>query len=278
MKFVLISDIHVDINTWNWGFLDQFMPHTDTLVVAGDISNDVFITSKWIKNAKNMFKNIIWVAGNHDYYNLGLHKTRIYNPKYEQEWPYPHYVDQIAEHYAKWSLANEIYFLNRSSAVVNGVNFIGATGWHDFVAGEPFSQDLQIKEYYKFNDRYIPWRNLNRENSHLGPLEQAKLDSEFLQTEISKQDSPCVVVTHHLPHRSLKTENVADINWTMGHGLFVNTLLENVQAEKVKIWCFGHTHDRKIKSINGIDYVCNPRGYIGENKNWTPILIDLNAL
>ena len=61
MKFILISDIHADIHKWDWAC----MSHLDTtvpVVVAGDINNDVMATSHWIKDLRNMFSKVIWVA------------------------------------------------------------------------------------------------------------------------------------------------------------------------------------------------------------------------
>jgi hypothetical protein len=61
MKFHLISDIHADINPWDW----QTLSHLDTsmpMVVAGDINNDVMGTSRWLRELRKMFSTVIWVA------------------------------------------------------------------------------------------------------------------------------------------------------------------------------------------------------------------------
>ena len=87
MKFALISDVHVDITAWDPDRLSKAAPNCNTIVVAGDISNDIWITCKWIANLKSSFANVIWVSGNHDFYNTGFHRTRIFNPDIEKQYP-----------------------------------------------------------------------------------------------------------------------------------------------------------------------------------------------
>lgn len=61
MRFTLMSEVHVDINTWNWDLL-QNVDTTIPMVVAGDISNDVMEASKWICDLRARFDRVIWVA------------------------------------------------------------------------------------------------------------------------------------------------------------------------------------------------------------------------
>lgn len=278
MKFILMSDIHIDLVPWNWDSILTSCDTVNTVVIAGDISNDIWTTCNWLVEAKEKFTNVIWVAGNHDFYNQGFHKTRIRNIN-DSKWPYPCDVTEMLDHYEKWSRQHGIYFLHRSYVEVDGVKFFGATGWHDFVAGEPFGYDDQVTAWYKsLSDTTIRWdKNVFKPN-HQFPLKAACEDAKWLTHALTGISQPCVVVTHHIPSRTLKWEMPHDIHWTKLHGSFVNTRLETVENKNIVYWCYGHTHQRQMKKINDTLYVCNSRGYLHENPNWTPIILEVQTL
>lgn len=272
MKFCLLSDVHVDITAWDPARLANRSPDCNTIVIAGDISNDIWITSKWIKSLKEEWPNVIWVAGNHDFFNVGFHRTRIFNMEVESLYPYPKTVDEMHAHYAKYSAENGIHYLNQSSVVIDGVRFIGGTGWHDFVAGEPFSKGDQILEWMDTHDGRIKWTN-NRADPWIIE-ETAKQTCEYITNAVNDSQEPVVVVTHHLPHRELSVRRPHDISWTKMHGMFVNTMMEKVCDPKIKYWCYGHTHYGSWKTIAGMNYVCNPVGYPMENRSWQYVELD----
>lgn len=274
MKFILISDVHVDITPWDISYFDNRSSDCNTIVVAGDVSNDIWTTSKWIADLKNDWENVIWVPGNHDYYNSHFHKTRIFNPSIEAEYPFPQFQHEIKNHYDKWSTNNGIVCLNRKSVTIDGVNFIGATGWHDFVAGEPFSKDQQIDAWFnKSADRLIKWSDQDKDWQQVE--DTATGDAEFIRNAVKDTNEPCVVITHHLPHRLLSYARPYDQTWTKLHGMFVNTKCEDINNSNIKYWCYGHTHFRSMREINGITYVCNPIGYPGENSKWSMVELEI---
>lgn len=277
MQFVLVSDIHIDLVKWRW---DNIMPQCygiDTIVIAGDISNDIWTTCNWLVEAKSRFSNVLWVAGNHDFYNQGHHRTRLVpDRKFAENWPNPRDVEEMLHHYEKWSTAHNIHFLNRKTVKIKDITFVGTTGWHDYLAGEPFSFDEQVKAWYNtLSDTTIRWQKDQTAANHLYPLTAANADAVWLNEAVSDVNCPMVVVTHHLPHRRLRWEMPHDVHWTQLHGSFVNTLCESINSQHIKMWCYGHTHQRKMIDINGITYVCNSRGYQHENPNWQPIILEV---
>lgn len=271
MKFAVISDLHIDITAWEWTKLDLLPADVNTVVVAGDISNDVLQACEWLYELRQRFVNVIWVPGNHDFYNLGFHRTRL---RYEG-WTHPQTVREILDHYAEWSKKHGIHLLDRSSVTLDGITFVGATGWHDFVAGEPILPDVQIEAWYhKLNDTRICW-DRNGIPDHRHPLRAAAKDADFLRAAMIGLTGPTVVVTHHIPHRSCLTQRPHDLVWQSLHGSFANTMLENIGSPFVKYWIYGHTHTRSMKNLNGVDYVNNARGYPGECPNWEPVILDI---
>lgn len=274
MKFVLVSDVHVDLVQWHWDSVMDHCNSVDTLLIAGDISNSVSTTSRWLVEAKQRFKNVIWVAGNHDFYNCDFHTTKIVT---STQWsPPPYDMTEMLAHYEKWSTAHGIHFLHRNLVEIEGVKFVGTTGWHDFSAGQPWPYEVQVLSWYQaLSDTRIVWNKDRIQPNHRNPLIAAQTDAAWLANAVNTLSSPSVIVTHHLPSSWLKWDRPSDIMWTKLHGCFVNTLLENIHSEHIKYWCYGHTHQRQMKRIKNIEYVCNARGYQHENPNWTPIILEV---
>jgi len=276
MKFAVISDVHVDINAWDWRCFDEIDGDVNTVIMAGDISNDVWEASRWLVELRKRFENVIWVAGNHDFYNIGFNQTRaIPDREWAEKWPNPMTMEQMIDHYERWSTEHGIHYLHRNSVDVNGVTFIGATGWHDFVAGEPYTEESQITVWYKIlNDRMINWTG-DRVPNHLNPYDAGKEDVIALQQMVDRSTGPVVVITHHIPDRSLLWQKPHDAIWTTLHGSFANTAMEKIQDPKIKLWIYGHTHQRGMKTIGETTFICNAKGYPHENPNWSPIVIEI---
>lgn len=268
MKIAVISDIHADLNRWDWNLLSSIPSDIDTIIVAGDIDNRVDAACQWILELRNRFKTVIWVAGNHDFYNIGPKQSELcgYKP--------PHTVPEIIAHYRMWSDLNDIVFLHREKFDHNGIRFIGATGWHDYVAGEPYSTDHQISTWYNcISDTHIKWDN--GEPYHVHPYDAGIKDYDAIKYMVEQSHLPVVVITHHIPHRKLLWHRPNDQTWTMLHGSFANTKLERIVDPKIKYWIYGHTHNRGMTKIGDTEYVCNARGYRYENPSWEPIILEI---
>jgi predicted phosphodiesterase len=274
MKFILISDIHADMNPWDWNLmsdLDTSLP----VAVAGDINNDVRGTSRWILDLRNIFPTVIWVAGNHDAYNSGFRRTRLSNPEFDKLWPYPTDVQEIYDHYQRWSDYHGIHFLNRSSVVIEGVEFVGATGWHNFDASPYLSMENQIRAWQQsMSDS--SWCDWNHDEPYQAVLHQARGDADYIRDAVEANDLPKVVVTHHIPQKEF-VKVTTDLEWNLLNGSFLNTWLSDCLHPSIGAWCFGHTHYRTYKNHLGIDFVNNARGYSHENASWRPVEIEIDT-
>ena len=271
MRVCVISDVHVDANPWTWSSLDGY--EADVVVFAGDVSNRVGHTMRWLVDLRERYPHVVWVAGNHDFYNQGFHETQIYRAG---DPPTPHTVTEMVDYYRTQSHAHGIDFLYRQGVNIQGINFLGATGWHDYVAGAPVSQADQIDAWYHtIRDTVIPWQAYDKPH-HSQPVLAGAQDVQALQTLVDMAMGPAIVVTHHLPHRDLCWQKPHDRAWTALHGSFANTRLESITDPKIRMWIYGHTHQRGMKTINGQQYMCNARGYPGENPHWTPVVFDID--
>ena len=273
MRFTLMSDIHIDHRAWDWDIMKDVDPSLP-LVVAGDIENDVRAGSRWIAECSARFPKLIWVAGNHDFYNLGFHRTRLVDWVLEEKFPYPRTVSEIYTHYQRFSESLGVHFLHRGSVTLDGITFVGATGWHDFRAGDPHTEENQKQAYLRYmNDsRHIQW---GTEYIIDSIMEHATIDFNSIEHGVSEATTPVVVVTHHAPHRALLQKDPDPI-WTSLNGSYANTMMESVRDSRIRAWCFGHTHVRQDREINGVRYINNARGYPGENPSWMPVEIEID--
>lgn len=270
MQFCLISDLHVDFAGWDNSLLAD-IPRNMPVIIAGDIDNDVDRACSWLKAIRTEFDHVVWIPGNHDFYNLGFHKTRLHVPGSP---PLPRTVPEIYRFYQNFSDANGIVFLHHKTWVHDGVRFVGSTGWHNFQAGAPYTRQQQAQCYldYMSDARYIRWAG----SDAIREIEMSALaDAIYIENQVNASQEPIVVVTHHVPHPFLLVHKPHNVIWTQLNGSFANTLLENIANKKIHTWCFGHTHERQDRVIAGCRYVNNARGYPGENDAWQPVIIDV---
>src|ERR1019366_588117 len=74
MKFDLASDLHLNhYAPFQWGNVTP--SEADTLIVAGDLSENLEENAKFLLEAKKHYKNVCYVDGNHDSYNINRLKA-----------------------------------------------------------------------------------------------------------------------------------------------------------------------------------------------------------
>jgi Icc-related predicted phosphoesterase len=242
MKFDLISDLHN--NFWpehlhiNWEGLGTSL----VAVVLGDVSNDPNETYKTVVDISKYYKYVIFIDGNHEHNNqCGIqdHNQLIKN---------------------QFSKYHNIQYLNRNAIVVDGVAFVGANGWWTFDFMEP---ELSREEaYFYFLANFMYSEPFMQEI-----IENAREDASILCEIVAKlnMDSAVkeiVVLTHTAPLREFIDINIPQhpANWSRcGNSMLSNVLAFDVN-NKIKTWCFGHVHQEFDKTIDGIRYICHPRG------------------
>ena len=241
MKIQLMSDLHLE-----FGWMIDFTPHPDTtLVLAGDITNNMIALDGVIDRACKNYKWVVYVTGNHEYY---LNEYLEVNDE----------IKDFEKYYDNFT------FLNNEFVVLDGVTFIGSTLW-SYPDRDAF-QRINDKRVITFHGRGFgvdDIRNLNLE---------ATL---FIKEAIEKIKGPKVVVTHFGPDPRL-------MNPRWFSAILLNTYFwargfEN-HFQDVDLWLFGHTHDPTDTYIDGCRCVCNPHGYKYpdgqmEHKNFDPELI-----
>lgn len=233
MKIQYISDIHLEFLSK----IPKINPIGDVLILAGDIGYPfASIYKDFLIDINNKFKKVFLITGNHEFYFKEKNKT----------------MEEIDEKIKliilDYNLKN-ISYLDDSYEDYEGYRFCGSTLWSKIIDPKYLNNDMTM-----IKDMSIDFRNELFNNSH-----------EFIENVVKDSNLPIIMITHHLPSYDLinpvyKTEEY--INYSQCYASNCNQLFK----DPIKMWIFGHTHKECNKEINGIKFLCNPKGYPDENK------------
>jgi len=287
MKFDLSSDLHTDVHGDIWKHPETGQNHvlnweqwklSDTLVIAGDITNGLVSTKRVLEAATLQYKHVLFVDGNHDHYDTYFYvKNTTTNEDALKK-----FAKSVSKKHDRPDAL--VYLSVGRTALLEDVLFVGANGWYDWVFGVPF--DAEEQEYV--------WRTRMADARYIVFPETAaalaKRDAEWLRRTIkTAQKNPdvrkIVVITHTSPLaegliRKEGTTNRDNV-WNALNGSFGNSLMAEAIAadknDKIALWCFGHTHYSKDFQHSGKRFVANPRGYPMEEQSttWKPVQFEV---
>lgn len=239
MKISLASDLHLEFEDYDIKNTDN----TDVLILAGDIMLGEHPKLDFLERAAAQWKDIIYVAGNHEYYRGNFYSTRA----------------KLREMAAQY----KIHFLENESVIIDTVTFIGCTLWTDCNKGDPATMhDLQ----YSMNDyRTIRDDNLGFTKLKPSTTRAAHYNSiEYIARRAFKARNP-FVITHHLPHPLSVPPKYKD-DYHMNGGFQSN--LEYMFTSNIRYWVHGHTHDPVDYTLHNTRIIANPKGYPKERSNY----------
>ncbi|TDJ61499.1 MAG: metallophosphoesterase [Proteobacteria bacterium] len=227
MKIQYFSDIHLE-----FGACDAPPTDADVIVAAGDIG----VGLQGIEWLAQFAKPTIYVAGNHEYYGGDLIYTQI----------------AIAEKAA----AAQIFFLENETVEIDGVRFLGATLWTDYLDGD---RDVIAQAQRQMND----YHQIRCASRQLTPEYLFDLNSESRLWLAHELDEPfagkTVVVTHHAPTMR-SWPHSGESNY---RGSYCNQLDDFISSVAIDIWFHGHVHASVDYEHQQTRVACNPRGYTG---------------
>jgi predicted phosphodiesterase len=286
MRIKLVSDLHLE-------FSDILIPNDqdyDVLILGGDImiATDLHdhpepnntadqtaiangtglgrrqLTAQrfrdFLKRCSFQFPHVIYVAGNHEFYN----------GKWTQS------LTTLSNECAKFP---NVYFLEAGSKKIDDVTFIGGTLWTDMNKHDPLTlhavRDMMndfrvIKKDLEGYTNLKPADTVVRHRHMLGFIKQVVAE---------KPDEKFVVVGHHSP--SFQSVHEQYRGETLMNGAYHSDLSEFIlDRPQIKLWTHGHTHHPFDYMIGETRVVCNPRGYesdgYSEDSGWNPnILIEV---
>lgn len=246
MRLAIASDVHLEFDYW-----EPVNPeNADVLILSGDIlvaekikKNKKF--QKFLKQCKENYKEVVYIAGNHEHYHGNFSNNLSILKKISDE--------------------NGIHFLEKSHVEIGGYLFVGGTLWTDFNKNDPITL-LDCSRY--MNDYRLI--TVSKESysglAYMTPeftLDEHKETLKYLDSFLSSNiDKPVIVVGHHAPSKlSIKPRYLKEdkIN-----GAYSSDLSEFIMKyPNIKLWTHGHTHDIFEYNIGETKIICNPRGYVG---------------
>ena len=283
MKIKLVSDLHLEFSDINI----QNTDNCDVLILGGDIcvaqdlhdhpelvnsSDQAAIAAgtglgrrqqsaqryrDFFKRCSFQFPHVIYVMGNHEFYNGKFFAG----------------IDYMREELAKYP---NIYMLEQDTKVIDDVTFVGATLWTDMNKGDPLTMhaiegmmnDFRIIRNDKRN--YAPMSARDVADRHARTL------AYFRSILAEQHDRKFVVVGHHSPSFQSVHEQYA--HETLMNGGYHSDLSEFIlDHPQIKLWTHGHTHYPFDYVIGETRIVCNPRGYendgYSEQTGWNPNIV-----
>jgi predicted phosphodiesterase len=281
VKIKLVSDLHLE-------FSDCFVNNNDNcdvLILGGDImiaedlhdhphfdfnpySHGAFADlgrkqqrvarfRDFLKRCAFQFPHVVYVAGNHEFYNGKFHKG----------------IQYLRDECAKFP---NVHFLERDCVKIDDVTFVGGTLWTDMNKGDP----LTLHAVRDMMNDFRIIKNDEKGYTNLKPADTVIRHREtldYIRTVVAeKHDEKFVVVGHHSPsyqsvHESYRNEHLMN-------GAYHSDLSEFIlDHPQIKLWTHGHTHHPFDYMIGETRVVCNPRGYesdgYNEDTGWNPDIV-----
>jgi predicted phosphodiesterase len=258
MHFDLLSDLHE-----NWWPVDQRINYaglgTSLLaVVAGDISQDWNYTHDYLADMARHYRHVIFVDGNHEHNGANNIQANC-----------DQFLDRIKN-------LDNVTYLHKSAIILDDTAFIGCNGWwtYDFCEPEMSKQDCWLELLLQTNDEYKMSENL-----HVAREEYRYLVQQLQIFDADFRINNIVIVTHTAPLKRFRyiPASMSEANMGRAGNSFMANALRYNTNKKIRAWCFGHVHKQWDETIDGIRYVCNPRGRPGDDLSqvYYPKLIEV---
>lgn len=251
MRVAYCSDIHYDI----WFGYTRNIPiinndcQADVLLLAGDIFEyhkwSTFFHKNILDRLCTLFKHVILIDGNHEYYDLD----------FESMLPYKIFEDA----------PENFHYLRNEHILIDGITFYGGTFWTNPLEWSPlerFDVNKQINDF-----KYI--KHMTYEDMSLGHIEFMNgLYGCLYGEQFSEKEVDNVVVISHFPPSELSID--PEYAGHLSNAYFTNRYFDEFYtSNQIKHWICGHVHHKHDFEIGKIKGHCNPVGYPTKNQNQT---------
>lgn len=254
MLIDVASDLHVQFIE----DVDQIIAScnkTDSkiLLIAGDISDNIKSTIYVKKELQKHYDIVLFELGNHDRYSNTIDDVDL--------------TVQALNDPTFFNSQNRFYIVDRTV-------FISVTGWYDLKCYEHLG--------FSFDEAKQEWYNIKRDSQYIFhsdkfPWDYAELEKNELVSLVKRFDQDndidnIVISTHMIPSKDFV--NIRGIpEWDRSTPSYVNSfMVDEVSKEntnkKIKLWVYGHTHDRDNFIYNDIQFINNARGYGMQTYGW----------
>ncbi len=257
MRLLIWSDLHVDVNAKAPFVIADKLPPHDIKIIAGDIGEHPDRSIEWIVAGNLNDTPVIVVGGNHEFYRDHIDRGR-------------------AKALAVAAQHPNIHILQDSHVDIDGVRFIGATLWTDYLLnGQPGFEAAYLTAGASMNDHRLiragqEFRKFSTKDARL-EHDASRAYIEGMLAQPAPRETKRVVVTHHAPSiKSIDHERFGNDTLNAAYASHLDHLVD--QAD---LWVHGHIHKSSDYRIGNGRVICNPRGYVayGENSGFNPDLV-----
>ncbi|MHA6643653.1 metallophosphoesterase [Mesorhizobium sp. A623] len=251
MKIWILSDLHLEVAKLRQPLE---IPEADVCICAGDLMPDPGKGVEWLAQHVARTMPVIYIAGNHEFYRGAI-------------------KEGLASGRAASSKQPRVHFLENDSVVIGSVRFVGATLWTDYkiMGGSPevamFHAKTRMNDYKMIAKQKKPWERFRPEFAFRIHQDSRQF---IMKTMEEETELPVVVVTHHLPSKQSFHVRYGSDLLNAAYGSDLESVIENGRPA---LWVHGHIHDSTDYLIGDTRVVCNPRGYVDENRGFDPAFV-----
>lgn len=254
MKISIASDLHMEggITTNARAFIEAAKGVADLVILAGDIG----CGAQAIPMLADAFDcPVLYVPGNHEYYNGHLQHT-------------------LAEMKEAADKTATVFVLDRDEVVLNGVRFLGATGWSDFSGWSDGLAEWRAQKGmndYRAISCTDPETGKDRKLLTGDVKREAELTKDWLRKKLTTLfPGKTVAITHNAP----SLLSIKGSPWYLSAltPSFVNNWESLMYPESLEdetpplLWAHGHTHWATDHFLYKTRVISNPAGYASEQK------------
>lgn len=250
-NFQIVSDLHLESNKLR--ILNIIKPIADNLIVAGDVGDPYDPNYKiFFDYVANNWKNVIYVTGNHEYYNYNKYVTLRMQD-------IDNTISMMLSQYPN------VHFLNNKSIILDDIKIIGSTLW-----SSPYTTERINDFKYIYDDcgNSLTLEKFSEMNHNC---------IDYLKNEITDAESyrKVIIVTHFMPLISpdLSNSKYTGAQYESQYLYFGNKLYDVM--EQIDLWISGHTHEVFDENIKGTRWCCNAFGHSHETLEYKPMVIDI---
>lgn len=283
MIISILSDLHLDFHFKSFKqskeevktlFDSIFTPEVegvkvepaDVLVIAGDLGHYNLESAKIIGYLRELyFKHVVCVLGNHDYYLI----NRIAMDDYGMN-----SYKRAEEMREMLNAIDGVYCLDGTVVEIEGVRFGGCDSWYD---GQYLLHNLNPHFVTTLDDVRAIWKYTINDANYMPNLRLFDDMWEIEKPKIEATYQECdVMITHVSP--SIKPEHIPEPHYRKDDGtaFFAFHGEKYVEKTTAKVWIYGHTHTANNYDWHGVQMICNPLGYPGENRDVKDKRIEIN--
>jgi predicted phosphodiesterase len=234
-KALIISDLHLE---WCNKFVIEKLYGVEFLILAGDIGS--FKSHlPFIKDCAKKYK-VLYVLGNHEFYG--------------------HTLKEVRDFWASVELEN-FYFLDNSSVVIDGFEFIGSTLWTSF---DNDNFHVKVKAPNDISDFS---KILNQDNTDYISvdeiLEEHKVSYAYLKEALYNDNGfKKILITHHgISYQSVHPKFLQHDSLLYQNHFYTNNMDYMIGYSGAILAIHGHMHTTADYMLGDVTRViCNPLG------------------